>query len=221
MTACQRNQAVSSTLVSSLATMLSSSIVARGMAAKVSISSLSFTKTVLAICALRLVEEGRLDLDASRRGKPYTLRHLLQHRAGLPDYGLLKAYRDAVARNDVPWSRQHLFEAVGVDRLDFPPGTGWTYSNIGYMFIRDAIEEATGLSLAAALRELVLEPSQASSARLATKPSDFGDMFWPAVRTYDPRWVYHGCLIGTPIRRPRCCMPSSVTRSCGPTHCAL
>ena len=139
----------------------------------------SFTKTVLAICALHLVDEGRLDLDASLPGKPYTLRHLLQHRAGLPDYGSLKSYHDAVARNDIPWSRNHLLEAVDADQLEFPPGTGWAYSNIGYMFIREAIEEATGLPSAAALRELVLEPLQASSARLATTPSDFREVFWP------------------------------------------
>lgn len=159
----------------------------------------SFTKTVLAICALRLVEEGRLDLDTSRPGKPYTLRHLLQHRAGVRDYGSVKAYHNAVAQNDIPWSREHLLDAVDADRLDFPPGTGWAYSNIGYLFVREAIEEATGLPLAVALREVVLEPLRASSARLATTPSDFREVVWPAVRTYDPRWVYHGCLIGTPI----------------------
>ncbi|PAQ06734.1 hypothetical protein CIT26_24450 [Mesorhizobium temperatum] len=159
----------------------------------------SFTKTVLAIGALRLVEESQLDLDTSRSDKPFTLRHLLQHRAGVPDYGTLKAYHDAVARNDIPWSREHLLTAADADRLDFPPGTGWAYSNIGYMFVREAIEEATDLPLAAALRELVLEPLQASSARLAMTPTDFREVFWSAVRTYDPRWVYHGCLIGTSI----------------------
>ncbi len=152
---------------------------------------------MLAICALRLVEEGRLDLDAFRPGKTYTLRHLLQHRAGVPNYGSLKAYHEAVALNDAPWSREHLLKMVDADRLDFPPGTGWAYSNTGYMFVREAIEEATDQSLAVALRELVLEPLQALSARLATTPLDFQDVYWPAVRTYDPRWVYHGCLIGT------------------------
>lgn len=150
-----------------------------------------------------MVEDGRLDLDTSRPGKPYTLRQLLQHRAGVRDYGSLKAYRDAVARNAIPWSREYLLEVVGADRLNFPPGSGWAYSNIGYMFVRESIEEAIGLPLAAALRELVLEPVQASSARLAMTPSDFRNVFWPDVRTYDPRWVFHGCLIGTPIDAAR------------------
>jgi D-alanyl-D-alanine carboxypeptidase len=157
----------------------------------------SFTKTALSICALRLVEEDRLDLDGPCPGKPYTLRQLLQHRAGVPDYGALKAYRDAVARGDVPWSRERLLETVGAHRLDFVPGNGWAYSNVGYMFVREAIETASGLPLAAALQDLVLEPLGLRSTRLATDRSDFNEVFWP--RSYDPRWVYHGCLIGTPI----------------------
>ncbi len=159
----------------------------------------SFTKTVLAICVLRLVEEGRLELDARRPGKPYTLRQLLQHRAGVTNYGSLTSYHEAVGRNETPWSRAHLLDAVGGDRLDFQPGAGWAYSNIGYLFIRDAIEEASSLPLAAALTELIIEPLQLSSVRLAVTPTDVEEVFWAALRTYHPGWVFHGCLIGTPI----------------------
>jgi D-alanyl-D-alanine carboxypeptidase len=163
----------------------------------------SFTKTVLAVCALRLVEESRLELDALRPGKPYTLRHLLQHRAGVPDYGTLKSYQDAVAKNDTPWSRERLLQAANADQLLFQPGTGWAYSNIGYMFVADAIVAVTGLSLAKSLERLVLAPLSATSARLATEVADFQTVFWPEARTYDPRWVYHGCLIGTPFDAAR------------------
>ena len=45
----------------------------------------SFTKTILAAASLRLVAQGRLELDKPVAGKPYTLRYLLQHRAGLGD----------------------------------------------------------------------------------------------------------------------------------------
>lgn len=158
----------------------------------------SFTKTVTAVGALRLTAEARLDLDTAVLGKPYTLRQLLQHRAGVPDYGSLRAYRDAVARNDTPWSRERLLSAVGADRLSFQPGAGWAYSNVGYMFVREVIETATSLPLGAALEELVLRPLGVRSVRFATAISDFADVFWPDLGDYDPRWVYHGCLIGTP-----------------------
>ena len=47
----------------------------------------SFTKTVIAAAALVLVRDGKLLLDTPVTGKPFTLRQLLQHQSGLPDYG--------------------------------------------------------------------------------------------------------------------------------------
>lgn len=163
----------------------------------------SFTKTVLAVAAMRLVEAGRLELDAPRPGKPYTLRQLLTHRAGVPNYGRLDAYHQAVARGEDAWSRERLLEAVDANRLDFAPGTAWSYSNVGYLFARDAVEEAAGLPLPEALRELVLDPLGLDQVRLATERADFAEVFWPHQRGYDPRWVYHGCLIGPPADAAR------------------
>jgi CubicO group peptidase (beta-lactamase class C family) len=163
----------------------------------------SFTKTVLAVAALRLVEAGRLELDAPRPGRPYTLRQLLTHRAAVPDYGGLAAYHEAVARNEDAWSRERLLDAAGADRLLFEPGAGWAYSNIGYLFVREALEDATGLTLAEALRDLVLEPLGLGSVRLAEARSDLGRLPWPAPGAYDPAWVYHGCLIGPPAEAAR------------------
>jgi CubicO group peptidase (beta-lactamase class C family) len=163
----------------------------------------SFTKTVLAVAALRLVEAGRLDLDAPRPERPYTLRQLLTHRAGVPNYGKLDAYHAAVARGEDAWSRERLLQVVDADRLDFEPGTAWSYSNVGYLFARDAVEEAAGLPLAEALRELVLDPLGLDQVRLATSRADFAEMFWAHLRAYDPRWVYHGCLIGPPADAAR------------------
>jgi D-alanyl-D-alanine carboxypeptidase len=156
----------------------------------------SFTKTVLAIAALRLVEEGRLALDAARPGRLFTLRQLLTHRAGVANYGRLAAYHEAVARGDEAWGRARLLEEARADALLFEPGAGWAYSNIGYMFVADAIEQASGLGLAEALRRLVLDPLGLGATRLAADRDGFRHVFWPSLRRYDPRWVYHGCLVG-------------------------
>src|SRR5579884_4019976 len=88
----------------------------------------SFTKTVLAAAALRLVEAGKLELDAPRPHKPYTLRQLLLHRAGVSNYGALKAYHEAVARGEDAWPRARLLEAAAADELEFEPGARWNYS---------------------------------------------------------------------------------------------
>jgi len=159
----------------------------------------SFTKTALAMCALRLVEEGALQLDAPRPGQPFTLRELLQHRSGVPNYGGLRSYHDAVARGAAPWSRQDLLEAVGADRLDFAPGEGWRYSNVGYLYVREAIELAAGLEAGEVLQSRLFAPLGLSSVRWAVGADDFSDIHWPQGRSYHPGWVYHGCLTGTAV----------------------
>jgi CubicO group peptidase (beta-lactamase class C family) len=163
----------------------------------------SFTKTVIAVAAMRLVEAGKLKLDEPRPGKPFTLRQLLTHRSGVPNYGKLAAYHEAVARGEDAWPRERLLEVVDADRFDFLPGTQWAYSNVGYLYARDAVEEAAGLPLAEALREWVLDPLSLDRVRLAVERADFADVFWPGLRTYDPRWVYHGVLIGPPADAAR------------------
>ena len=62
----------------------------------------SFTKTVMAAAALVLVARGRLDLDGPVPGRPFVLRHLLQHTAGIASYGGLAAYHEAVGRGEPP-----------------------------------------------------------------------------------------------------------------------
>jgi CubicO group peptidase (beta-lactamase class C family) len=157
----------------------------------------SFTKTVLGVCVLRLWEQARLELHERLPGQPFTPHHLLQNRAGVPNYGHLPAYHGAVARGDTPWSRQELLDRVQADRLDFEPGTGWSYSNVGFLLVRELIEERTGQDLGAVIAALVTGPLGLASVRLARSATEFREVHWEAVRGYDPRWVYHGCLIGT------------------------
>jgi len=157
----------------------------------------SFTKTILATAILRLVRDGALDLDKPAAGRLYTLRHLLQHRSGLPDYGWLPAYHAAVARGDVPWTVPDLLARVDAHRLRYPPGEGWEYSNIGYLFVRQVIEEVTNESLGAALRRLVLHPLSIGSARVATEPHELVDVRMGSASSYHPAWVYHGLMVGS------------------------
>src|SRR5207302_3303179 len=122
--------------------------------------------------ALVLVAGGRLELDASLAGRSFTLRQLLQHTAGLPDYGGLPAYHEAVARRAEPWSADDLLRRVSAGTPLFSPGQGWAYSNVGYLFVRRLIEEATGEEMDAALRRLVFGPPGVPGAPPARAPSD-------------------------------------------------
>ena len=157
----------------------------------------SITKSVLAAAALRLADQGLISLDDFYNGRPYTIRQLLQHTAGLNTYGG-EPYRDAVAAGDPVWPVAELLARVKAERLIFTPGRDWAYSNVGYIFVRQLIEETAGLEIGEALRVLVFDPMELQRTRIATTPDDMKQTFWGNPGGYDPRWVYHGLLIGPP-----------------------
>jgi D-alanyl-D-alanine carboxypeptidase len=127
----------------------------------------SITKTLTAICVLRLVEFGSLHLDDDvRQWLPevnlptaITLTHLLRHTSGLRDYGPLPEYHEAVRVHPArPWTRQEFLDATVPKGLLFPPGESWAYSNVGYMLVVDVLERVTGQSFARVLNEFVTTP---------------------------------------------------------------
>ncbi len=155
----------------------------------------SFTKTVIATAALALVRDGLLHLDDAQPDAPYTLRHLLQHRSGLPDYGGLAEYLAAVERGDEPWPAADLLMRCEATRLRYPPGEGWGYSNIGYWHLAQIVAHAAGEPLGMALDRLVFRPLGIDGVRLAQTRADLAGL--PGiVEGYHPGWVYHGLLIG-------------------------
>ncbi|WP_232816613.1 serine hydrolase domain-containing protein [Paracoccus zhejiangensis] len=157
----------------------------------------SFTKTAIAICALRLVEQGLIDLDTRLPGRRFTLGQLLNHTAGLPDYTGLPRYRQAVANDDEPWSRDDLVTAAMAQGVLFEPGAGWSYSNLGSMFARELIEEVSGRPFSHLVQDLICRPLDLHSVELALTRAQFAQVHWDAARSYHPGWVYHGCLVGT------------------------
>jgi D-alanyl-D-alanine carboxypeptidase len=158
----------------------------------------SFTKTVLAAAALVLAERGRLSLDGPLAGRPYSLRQLLQHRAGVPEYGALEAYHAAVACGDAPWPVAELLARIKSQVSVFEPGQGWLYSNVGYLFVRQIIEDAADEGIGQAVTRLVLAPLGISHAGFAETPDDLVSIRSGIAAGYHPGWVYHGLLIGPP-----------------------
>ncbi|WP_246040390.1 serine hydrolase domain-containing protein [Roseovarius arcticus] len=156
----------------------------------------SFTKTVISICALKLVESGKLDLDAKQDGKPYTLRQLLNHTSGLPDYGQFSEYYSAVAANETPWPRDKLLDVALANGMLFEPTQSWSYSNIGYMFVGELIETTTAKPLRNVIADMVCKPLGLNSIELAETCEQFRHLHRKAATDYNPKWVYHGCLIG-------------------------
>jgi CubicO group peptidase (beta-lactamase class C family) len=160
----------------------------------------SLSKTAIAAAALVLVQRGRLALDELLFGHEFTLRQLLHHTAGVPDYGALAEYHQAVASGLPPWSRTELLARVDAQRLRSKPGTRFVYSNVGYTVVRGLIEGATGSHLGDALDDLVFRPLGLEDVRVASVPSDLGMRPWGSLEGYHPGWVFHGLLVSTPAQ---------------------
>jgi len=127
----------------------------------------SITKTFTAVRILQLAEQAALSLDDPiTRQVPklpfpsaVTIRALLNHTGGVPSYTDLPAYLPAVrARPSDPWSYEEALALTCQGPLDFAPGTGWRYSNTGYMLLLRLIEELAGESFARSIQRGVVRP---------------------------------------------------------------
>ncbi|WSR38839.1 beta-lactamase family protein [Kitasatospora purpeofusca] len=109
----------------------------------------SNTKTFVAVVVLQLVGEGKIGLDATVDtylpglvrgegidGRHITVRQLLQHTSGLPDYGI--HVDDDELRNRYFEPRELLDIALRY-KADAAPGTTWGYSNTNYVRVRASL----------------------------------------------------------------------------------
>jgi D-alanyl-D-alanine carboxypeptidase len=124
----------------------------------------SITKTLVATVVLQLVAEGRLRLDAPVREllpqapAEITVRQLLDHTSGLPDYGRIDGFFDGLLRDrERVWTPAELLSLVAEYDRD-PPGTRWSYSNTGYVLLGEVVAAVTGRPWAAEVRARILDP---------------------------------------------------------------
>ena len=124
----------------------------------------SVTKTFVAAVVLQLVGEGALALDeeVGPVAEGVTLRQLLNHTSGLPEYyadfdSLIAPYRADRGHRPSLTPRTALELVHARPRL-FPPGAGWEYSGGNYLALGLIVEETTGASLGDELRRRIIEP---------------------------------------------------------------
>lgn len=118
----------------------------------------SLTKPITALVALKLINEGKWDLDApiytdytdpdianDPRTKLLTTRMVLSHQTGFPNWrGNTKNGKLA---------------------FEFQPGTKYQYSGEGYEYLRKALEHRFNKSLNELARELIFEPLKMRDTR--------------------------------------------------------
>jgi len=132
----------------------------------------SFSKQFTALAVMLLVHDGRMGYDESLTdifpefpayGKPITVRHLLNHTSGLPDYEDLM---DRLEKTKGPrWSAENQIQDAEVLQLleqesqgRFAPGTKWEYSNSGYVVLGLTVAKRSGKSFAEFLEERIFSP---------------------------------------------------------------
>jgi CubicO group peptidase (beta-lactamase class C family) len=132
----------------------------------------SFTKQFTAMGIMLLVHDGKLRYDQSLTeifpdfpayGKSITIRNLLNHTSGLPDY---EALMEKAEKAKGPlWSPEHQIQDAEVLELlkrettgKFAPGTSWAYSNSGYVVLGLIIAKLSGTSYREFLHARIFAP---------------------------------------------------------------
>ena len=132
----------------------------------------SFTKQFTAMAIMLLVHDGKLRYDQALTevfpdfpayGKNITLRNLLNHTGGLPDYEDLM---DAQEKITGPlWSAEHQIQDDEVLALlkketkgKFAPGSSWSYSNSGYVVLGLVVAKMSGQSYGDFLHARIFAP---------------------------------------------------------------
>jgi D-alanyl-D-alanine carboxypeptidase len=129
----------------------------------------SNTKMFVAAVVLQLVGEGRVRLDAPIeeylpglvRGNGYdgnaiTVRQLLRHTSGMADY-IDDVLADPDANNH-PWPPAELVRLGLSHPPKFAPGTGWAYSNTGYIVLGMLVDAVTGNDVGTEITQRIIRP---------------------------------------------------------------
>jgi len=123
----------------------------------------SVTKPFTAMAVLILAEQAKISLEDHlpkffTEFPPYcktiTIRHLLTHTSGVPDY------EQHIPRGiTIPLSdRDVLFILRQQNETDFPPGSHFHYSNSGYALLALVIENVSGKTFPAFLKQMIFDP---------------------------------------------------------------
>lgn len=126
----------------------------------------SLTKSFTAMLVLQLVQRGNIKLDGvisdylpdypKQTGAKITIRHLLTHSSGLPDYNSFPEFFTQVQSG--LYSNEEIIKRISQYDLKFEPGTGISYSNDGYVLLGAIIEKVTGKPYESVLDENILSP---------------------------------------------------------------
>lgn len=120
----------------------------------------SVTKPFTSTLILKLVQLKQLSLNDKLNkfypdfpnGNKITIKNLLTHTSGIYDY----THDDTAVTNG---SEQKMMNIFKTHKLDFEPGTDWSYSNSGYSILGYIIQKVTGITYEQAIRKYIFQPA--------------------------------------------------------------
>ncbi|NID04510.1 beta-lactamase family protein [Luteibacter jiangsuensis] len=128
----------------------------------------SISKWFTTLAALRLVDQGRLDIDApislylpgypAEVGKRVDVVHLLSNMSGIKD----RLSTEYINRPEVASEKMTTSQAVkrfGFGPLVFAPGTRFDYTHTNWLLVQAVLEQASGEPMETLLDETVLAPA--------------------------------------------------------------
>ena len=124
----------------------------------------SITKQFTSMLIMQQVQKGTIRLDApvvtylpgypAPQGEKVTIRHLLTHTSGIPNYtDFINIRADRKS-----YTLEQLVGTFSGKPLDFEPGTHWKYSNSGYVLLGAVLEKVSGTSYERLLASNILQP---------------------------------------------------------------
>ena len=131
----------------------------------------SISKTFTAVVIMQLVQEGKITLDEPIEtylpgllkgegidGNKITVRQLLQHTSGLPEYTDQIGLEDPFANRDKYYSARDTLDLALSKPAAFEPGSQFKYTNTNYIVLSLLAEKVTHRPLAEQITQRIIEP---------------------------------------------------------------
>ncbi|MFK7847112.1 MAG: serine hydrolase domain-containing protein [Rhodothermales bacterium] len=132
----------------------------------------SISKQFVIAAIMMLAEENKIGLDDKiHQFMPelpsewlgVTVRHLMSHTSGIPDYEEIRSY-DVYRFRMTP---EEVIQIAHSRPMDFPPGTGWYYSNTGYFLLSMILERVEEKPIGQVLASRIFQPLGMAQTRFA------------------------------------------------------
>jgi CubicO group peptidase (beta-lactamase class C family) len=125
----------------------------------------SVSKPITSILMLIQVQKGLINLNktisdyipeySKKNGSRITIRQLLSHSSGIPNYDIIKDFFPKISRQNV--TREDYMKLYMDSTLVFEPGTSYYYSSWGYFTLGYIMERVTGKTYAQLMKEDIFD----------------------------------------------------------------